>query len=126
MPFACEQTPAKVIGEGKAPVPVHAKLAGLLGGTLYHYRLVVKKGATTLPGNDETFSTSTVPVVSAAEASEVAASGAEVRASVNPEGLQVTRCAVEYGTSTEYGQLAKCEPAAAQIGAGTEPVEVDR
>jgi NHL repeat len=119
----CEQTPA-AIGEGTTPVPVHAKITGLLGGTIYHYRLVVKKAATVLPGNDETFATSTVPVVGAAEASGVTATGAELRATVNPEGVQVTRCAFEYGTSTEYGQLAKCEPAATQVGAGTEPVQV--
>ena len=115
---------AQEIGSGPSPVHVHADLTGLVVGTLYHYRLLVKKGATTLPGNDEVFSTATGPVVAGAESREVTAGGAELLATVNPEGLPVSSCKFEYGPTTSYGHQVKCGQTLTQIGYGTEPVPV--
>ncbi len=124
------------LGEGTKALPVEAKLPGLLGGTEYHFRLVGKKGTTTVAGNDEVFTTATVPVVTGAEAKNLtlhpanppeepeATVSAELRASVNPEGLQVTRCVFEYGTTREYGASARCAQKKSAIGYGTEPVLV--
>jgi hypothetical protein len=121
---------AEGIGSGTSRVAVHANVKGLLGGTAYHFRLVVKKGETTVPGDDGQFTTSTVPVVAGAEAVgltlaslEAGVSG-ELRATVNPEGLQVERCRFEYGPSAAYGEAVNCEPSANVVGSGSEPVAV--
>ena len=120
----CAQTPTE-IGEGHEPVPVSAEITGLQGGTTYHYRLVVARGATSLSGEDEAFTTLPVPVVADGEATNLTVSGgAELRATVNPEGLQVTHCAFEYGTTPAYGASVRCAQKKAEIGAGTEPVLV--
>ncbi len=132
----CKEPDAEQIGAGLNALPVQAKLAGLLGGTEYHFRLVGKKGTTTVDGNDETFTTATVPIVTGGEAKNLTLHpaappeepeqtvSAELRASVNPEGLQVTRCVFEYGTSTAYGASARCAQKKSAIGYGTEPVLV--
>lgn len=54
----------------------------------------------------------------------MSASGAELRGEVNPEGLQVSRCEFEWGTSTAYGESEPCEQKKSAIGSGTEPVPV--
>ncbi len=110
------------------PVPVHADLKGLLGGTTYHFRLVAvtvsQRRLFPAAGADEEFKTATVPVVANGEAREVTGSGAELTATVNPEGLPVSHCAFEYGTSTAYGRSVRCGQSLEQIGYGTEPVPV--
>jgi hypothetical protein len=131
----CEQSPA-AIGAGIVPVEVHAKLAGLRGGTVYHFRLVVKNAAASLAGDDEAFTTATVPVVANGETVDLTlhpasppeepepALSAQLQATVNPEGLQVTHCVFEYGTSAAYGASVPCAQKKAAIGFGTEPVPV--
>jgi DNA-binding beta-propeller fold protein YncE len=47
--------------------------------------------------------------------------GATVAGVVNPDGVAVTSCLVEYGATTAYGQTAPCVPGP---GSGTEPVNV--
>ncbi len=100
----CAQTPAE-IGKGSTSVPVSAKVEALRGGTTYHFRLVVTKGTTSVPGDDVQARTPTAPVITGGEAPllGVRATTAQLRAFVNPEGLPVTRCRFEYGTSTAYG-----------------------
>jgi hypothetical protein len=121
---------AGAIGSGTAPVKVHADLKGLLGGRTYRFRLLVTtevfatKEAVTIAGAGMSFPTSAVPVVAGGEALDVTAGGAELRATVNPEGLQVSHCAFEYGTSASYGLLVRCAQKKSAIGAGTEPVPV--
>jgi hypothetical protein len=112
------------IGKGTSPVPVSAKLTALHGGTTYHYRLVAGNANGIIEGADETFTTPTVPLVTGGEAANITASGAELRASVNPEGLQVSRCTFEYGTSMTYGAREPCEQRKSAIGSGTAPVPV--
>jgi hypothetical protein len=124
---ACEPS---AIGEGTSLVPVSAKIAGLTGGTKYEVRLLAthenaRGEQTSVAGATELFTTSTVPVITNPEAANLTATGAELRADVNPENLQVHRCVFEYGTGTSYGQSAPCkDPDAAEIGAGTTPVPV--
>ena len=129
----CEEKPAE-IGSGTSSVEVHAQIAGLRGGTAYYFRVVARKGATTVPGNDVQESTSTVPVLSGEEATEVTVSSAQLNALVNPEGVQVSRCEFEFIEAAKYktsapnpyveGHVVKCEQTLAQIGFGTEPVPV--
>ncbi len=126
----CEHPGAPELGDGSSPVSVHANVGGLGGGTAYRFRLVAvhedtaTHEETSVGGEGESFSTLPVPVVANAEATNLSAGGAELRASVDPEGLQVTRCVFEYGTSTKYGSVAKCEQKLTAIGAGVEPVPV--
>ena len=126
----CEHPDAAEIGDGTGSVPVHAKIAGLLGGTTYRFRLlaehenVMTHETKTAAGEGEVFPTSPIPVIAGGEAVDVTAGGAELRATVNPEGLQVSHCAFEYGTSTSYGLLVRCAQKKSVIGAGTEPVPV--
>jgi hypothetical protein len=126
----CEHPDAAEIGEGVSPVAVHAKITGLRGSTAYHFRLVaehenvVTHETKAVAGEDKEFPTSPVPVIASAEAVGVTAGGAELRATVNPEGLQVSRCVFEYGTSRSYGASVRCAQKKATVGAGTEPVPV--
>lgn len=121
----CEEPDAEAIGKGLDPVPVHAKLTGLHGGITYHYRLVARNANGTVEATDETFTTLTVPVVTGAEAANVTEGAAELRADVNPDGLQVSRCTFEYGTGQgTYGTSVPCEQRKVAIGFGTVPVPV--
>ena len=121
---------AAAIGAGTAPVPVHAALTNLVGGTAYSFRLVATtevfatKEQVTVAGAGQEFSTLTTPVVAGGEAVNVTASGAELRATVNPEGLQVSHCAFEYGTSTAYEESEPCSPSLKEIGHGSQFVAV--
>jgi hypothetical protein len=124
---ACEP-PA--IGEGTTPVIVTAKLSGLTGGTRYEFRLTaVHENTTTheqtsVSGEDEAFETLPVPVVTSGEVLDVTETSAELRTSLNPEGLPVSQCFFEYGMSTSYGQTAFCEQSKKEIGSGLGPVPV--
>jgi hypothetical protein len=125
---------------GSAPVSVHADLKGLLIGTTYDFRLVavhenpVTHETTSVPGDDEVFTTPPGPVIAGGEAKDLTESAAELTATVNPEGLPVIRCAFEYVAAEQYeteapdpyakGSVVKCEQKLAQISFGTEPVPV--
>jgi hypothetical protein len=126
----CEHPNAAEIGEGASPVAVHASVTGLAGGTTYRSRLVLSvnipatKEVAAVTGAGTELTTLPVAVIAGAEARNVTASSAELRATVNPEGLQVSHCAFEYGTGTSYGQVVRCAQKKSAIGAGTEPVTV--
>ena len=62
-----------------------------------------------------------VPDVGTGQASDLSASAATLSGAVNPDGVPVTSCSFEYGTSASYGQSAPCEPAP---GGGEAPVPV--
>ena len=65
------------------------------------------------------------PTVLTGEA-ESFGTGATLNGSVNPEGVEVTSCQFEYGTTISYGQPpARCsEPSAAEVGKETSFVKV--
>ena len=115
---------AEELGSSTNEVPVQAKIAGLRGGTVYHFRVVARKGSATVPGKDLQAGTPPIAVLSGEEATEVTAGGARLNALVDPEGLPVSRCEFEYGTGTAYGHVVRCEQKLAQIGFGAGPVPV--
>jgi hypothetical protein len=125
----CEH-PGAVELAGTNPVSVHAKVTGLVGGTVYDFRLVAEhENATThetrsAPGAQARLETLPVPVLAGAEARHVTAGGAELYATVDPEGLAVRSCTFEYGATTAYGSSVPCEQKKSQIGSGTAPVPV--
>src|SRR5207248_9008764 len=53
--------------------------------------------------------------------SSIAANSATLNGVVNPNGLEVTECKLEYGTTTRYGSTATCTP---PPGSGTGNVAV--
>jgi hypothetical protein len=55
------------------------------------------------------------------EATEIGATSVTLNGSVNPEGVEVTDCHFDYGTSTAYGQSAACEQT---VGSGSGAVAV--
>ena len=95
----CEESSAE-IGEGTAPVAVHADVSGLAAGN-HHFRLVATNAHGTTKGADKAFA-----IVAAPTLSDVAAfptfTEASLRAKINPAGGQVTYY-FEYGPSSSYG-----------------------
>ncbi len=62
-----------------------------------------------------------VPDVKTGEATEVTGTSATLNATVNPEGVEVSDCHFDYGTSTAYGQVTACEQT---VGSATGEVAV--
>lgn len=60
-----------------------------------------------------------LPTVTTGAASSVTQAEATVSGTVNPEGVSVTGCQFEYGTTAAYGQTATCS---ASPGSGNTPV----
>jgi hypothetical protein len=66
----------------------------------------------------------TLPVVTTDSASNIGETTATLNGAVNPDGVELTECSFEYGTTTSYGQSAPCAQSPAAIGSGTSPVPV--
>jgi DNA-binding beta-propeller fold protein YncE len=66
-----------------------------------------------------------VPTAVTVAASNIGKATVKLNGTVDPEGIAVTSCAFEYGTTTAYGQSAPCAQTPAQIGGGHGPVSVD-
>jgi Tol biopolymer transport system component len=117
---------------GSAPVALHADAAGLKAGVSTHYRLRI--GTATgevLASEDEAFLTLVLPRIEAEEATAIAEAppgsgevSATLEANVNPQGLAVGSCQVEWGTSIAYGNTASCEPPAIPAGSVAVPIAV--
>ena len=61
------------------------------------------------------------PTVVTGAASEVKQTGAMLSGTVDPNGVEVSECQFEYGTSTSYGSSVSC---ASLPGSGTSAVKV--
>ncbi len=109
-------------GSGTGPVAVSASLAGLGPNTTYHFRISATNAGGTSTGPDETFQTSVnAPAVAGQPAAAVTQTTASLSATVNPNGGEVSECALEYGTTSSYGSSAPCTP---PPGSGSSPVAV--
>jgi hypothetical protein len=85
---------------------VSADLGGLTTDTTYHYRVVASNTNGTTTGADRTFHTAQAPGPPGATtdpARNVTATGARLRARVDPNG-RATTYHFEYGTTTGYGK----------------------
>ena len=69
----------------------------------------------------DAFTAFVVPDVRTGPVSSLAETSATVGGIVNPDGLPVTSCVFEYGTSASYGQSVPCSPGP---GSGSGPVAV--
>jgi hypothetical protein len=121
----CAQTPAE-IGSGSNPVAVSADLSGLQQNTVYHFRLSAANANlnSTNTASDETFTTVQDIAAETGTASNLLPTGATLNGTINPDGVQVTSCQFEYGTSPSYGQSVPCAQTPAEIGSGSNPVAV--
>ncbi len=112
---------------GGGPIAITAKIGELAEGAVYLYRVNATDSAGVARA-DGTFQT---PVVAAPtvtdHAGEVSRGAAELVASVDPNGGEVTSCLFEYGTADEIlgGFLGgSAAPCAAAIGSGSRAVEI--
>jgi hypothetical protein len=114
---SCEDPSAGEIPAAEGEYGVHAKIA-VEPGMTYHFRLVSSDANGAVQGLDESFATPKVPAVEARSeaASEVKAESAVLNGVIDPNGLRVSECYFEYGSSDAYGKKAGCEdPAAGEI-----------
>ncbi len=95
-------TPTEPAGSGGEPVPVSSTVSGLKSGTTYHYRLVAYNAKGTTNGNDQTFTTPSLPTVTTEAATGITAVGATLHGGVNPHEVE-THYYFQYGTTTSYG-----------------------
>jgi hypothetical protein len=102
---------------GKETVPVSASPTELEPRTTYHFRLTARAKATK-SSRDDTFFTSTRPLVEGQASSNVGSAVATVSAQIDPTGLQTTY-RVEYGTSQAYGASTPEVSAGAPIEAAS-------
>ena len=72
----------------------------------------------------DTFTALTVPDASTGSVSHYGETAVTVEGTADPDGLPVTACVFEYGTSAAYGHSTPCAQTPAQIGAGEGPVTV--
>src|ERR1700722_80550 len=105
-------------GTGSTPVPVSVGIGELEGGTTYHYRVVATDaGGHTTRGADLTFRTLPVPVIGGGAVTTLTAGSATLNAQIDPEGVQLSDCHFDYGTSTSYGLTMACTPSPGTIPA---------
>jgi hypothetical protein len=123
----CADPDAEEVGEGIAPVAVHADISGLKPGTTYHFQLAVANAnnapGETISGGDENFLT-LGPSVREESVSQVTATGARISGEINPNG-KATTFVVQYVTEaqfTETGFAGATEVPVPpqQVGSGTE------
>lgn len=105
--------------DGSSSRAVSATIASLQPGTRIYYRVVAQSDAGTVAGSTRSFTTRAGPGVSTVTVTEIAATGAAVAGSVNPNGRS-TIWWFEYGPSTGYGAQTSRQSA----GSGTSAVGV--
>jgi alpha-tubulin suppressor-like RCC1 family protein len=105
-------------GSGESPVAVSASVTGLSENTTYHFRISATSGAGMSLGSDHAFG---VPTVVTGAASAVTETSATLNATVNPDGVTITDCHFDYGTTAAYGSSKPCT---GLPGSGTSPVAV--
>lgn len=88
-------------GAGTADTPVTSALSGLLPGTTYHYRMVASNAGGLTLGADQMLTSTLAPTVTTGAATSVAATGATLNGTVNPDGLDTTDY-FQFGTTTSY------------------------
>jgi hypothetical protein len=94
---------------GNTVTPVSVAIAGLLGNTLYHYRVVGVSTGGTSNGNDMTFNTAGPPVVVTDPATNITQTTATLNGTVTANNLSTT-ITFNWGLTTAYGNTAPGVP----------------
>jgi hypothetical protein len=114
----CETELNEPVGAGETLVKVHANIEALNGAATYHFRVhAANEGRAAIDSEHDAFTTKKTAVIEETASSEVeGSSGSEelLTARINPEGVPMISCMVEYGPTTAYGKSLVCEP-----GSGT-------
>jgi hypothetical protein len=105
---------------GHGAIPVSVRIANLVPGTVYHYRIVATNIDGTTYSPDETLTTTepTPPSVTTGSASNITLTSATLTALIDPMGLE-TSYVLELGTDPSYGTSI-----AGEVGASSETVTV--
>ncbi len=103
----CAESSAQ-IGEGNAPVPVHADISGLSGGATYHFRIVAANANGANEGQDKVFFTPAPPLISEEAAQSVSRTEATLIFKVNPRNFATTYH-LEYGKAGQPYELSTNE-----------------
>lgn len=115
-------TPAPPL-TGASAIPVSAQLAGLPGGTVYHYRLAARNANGTAYGAEQTGSTlAAVDDLSTGSAEDATKHTAKLNGTLSPDGEDV-HYYFEYGTGATYGSMSPALPGA-DAGSASEAVAV--
>ena len=94
----CSRTP----GRGATRKRSLASITGLASNTTYHFRVVATNAAGTSYSKGRTFKTlAAAPTVVTGGASAITQTSATLSATVNPNGVEVSACKLDYGT-TEF------------------------
>ena len=112
---SCETLP----GAGSTLVKVTAHLAGLKPGTKYRFRFKAVSAAGFESGATWSFLTlPPAPAVSTGTASAIGETSATLGGTADPNGLLITACRFEYGTTEAYGSTVDCS---GEPGSGESP-----
>ena len=96
-------------GSGESPVAVSVGVGSLSESTVYHFRIVATNPLGTTYGSDQTFETPpSPPTVVTGSVSTRRRTSATLKATVNPNGVNVSECYFEYGRSASYGSSVPC------------------
>jgi Peptidase A4 family len=122
-------TEPRQAGSREEVVAASESVHGLMPGTTYHYRVIANSPRGVGAGTDRTFKTPGIapppaPTVSTEGSSTIKARGANVEATVDPNGAE-THYYFQYGTSPGlYGSAAPAEPGEVLTGSSPEKVTV--
>ncbi|MFH1232040.1 MAG: fibronectin type III domain-containing protein, partial [Planctomycetota bacterium] len=97
-------TPYQNIGSGTSLINVSASLTGLTPNTTYNFRIRATRGGTTYNGTNQNFTTSggIPPTCTTNPADSITLNSARLNGTVGPNGLNVTSCYFQWGTTTGY------------------------
>ena len=102
------QPPPGTDRTGSGTQAVSDEVTELVPNTTYHFRVAVVNEFGTTFGGDQTFTTATKPTINAFSSSNVTASGADLHATIDPNGYPTTY-RFEYGLSNAYGKASPDE-----------------
>ncbi|MFH0889255.1 MAG: hypothetical protein V1871_08630 [Planctomycetota bacterium] len=116
-------TTSQSIGSGTINVNVTADTSGLSASTQYNFRVVATNAGGTTNGLNQAFTTSAPPppTCTTNAATNVTYNSATLNGTVNPNGLNVTSCYFQYGTTQSYGSQ---QNVTTLPGSGTNPISV--
>jgi hypothetical protein len=97
--------PGDDAGVTTGPTAVSTPISNLESGITYHFRVVAQNDIGVSIVADKTFTTTGPPSIDSATTSHLTANSADVDLTINPHGFE-TEYFVEYGVTTDYGQIA--------------------